>query len=348
MELSKETLLERQNDALNELADLFQAYDERLTLECRDWGQRYIDGRLEIALKLRSGRYGDEFHLVISSFQVRSENDSFFTSGRSKIERRLVSGNGNEVPSVGAKDHVTAVLIPETDEPPAGNYQKRVVDLRSQIDWLDWLPVPLVSCVVMERPEVLVPSRLRLGLLDEVDCAYGEKLFQFFKFGTVFLHVIPEGEADLIDFPAMIIRDIGNHVIERLPEILQDVFGRRDHSLRDIARAELICFLRSLRIDAGPYGVSIRSEPLLNCGIELLDVGIGPFDLSVRPDKGFRFHDIESIMAKDDDLKATKNLMGALVRMRPKQHDEMKIGKPKAKKAKSRAKKRASSKRKTA
>jgi hypothetical protein len=53
-------------------------------------------------------------------------------------------------------------------------------------------------------------------------------------------------------------------------------------------------------------------------------------------------------MTKLDDLKGTKNLMGALVRMKPKPHEEMKIGKAKAKKAKSPAKKRASSKPKTA
>jgi hypothetical protein len=30
-----------------------------------------------------------------------------------------------------------------------------------------------------------------------------------------------------------------------------------------------------------------------------------------------------------DDLSKTKNLMGALVRMKPKPHDEMKVGKKK-------------------
>jgi hypothetical protein len=50
---------------------------------------------------------------------------------------------------------------------------------------------------------------------------------------------------------------------------------------------------------------------------------------------------------KGDDLKGTKSLMGALVRMKPKPHEEMKVGriKPKAKRA---AKKRASSKPKNA
>jgi hypothetical protein len=38
-------------------------------------------------------------------------------------------------------------------------------------------------------------------------------------------------------------------------------------------------------------------------------------------------------MAQDGDIEKTKSLMGALVRMKPKPHDEMKIGK-KAKKSK--------------
>jgi hypothetical protein len=45
-------------------------------------------------------------------------------------------------------------------------------------------------------------------------------------------------------------------------------------------------------------------------------------------------------MAESNDLKGTKNLMGALLRMKPKQHDEMKVGKKaKAKKAKAKKKK---------
>jgi hypothetical protein len=48
------------------------------------------------------------------------------------------------------------------------------------------------------------------------------------------------------------------------------------------------------------------------------------------------------------ELDDTKRLMGALVRMKPKQHEEMKVGKAKTKKAKSPAKKSASSKPKNA
>jgi hypothetical protein len=48
-------------------------------------------------------------------------------------------------------------------------------------------------------------------------------------------------------------------------------------------------------------------------------------------------------MIKQDDLRQTKKLMGALLRMPPKPHSEMKLGKPTAKTVKSPAKKRAAS-----
>lgn len=39
-------------------------------------------------------------------------------------------------------------------------------------------------------------------------------------------------------------------------------------------------------------------------------------------------------MSGDGDLQNTKRLMGALVRMKPKPHEDMKVGKTKKKKAK--------------
>jgi hypothetical protein len=41
---------------------------------------------------------------------------------------------------------------------------------------------------------------------------------------------------------------------------------------------------------------------------------------------------------KDDGLDEARRIMGALVRMPPKPHEDMKLGKPKTKKAKSPAK----------
>jgi len=44
---------------------------------------------------------------------------------------------------------------------------------------------------------------------------------------------------------------------------------------------------------------------------------------------------------KKTDLEGAKRLMGALVHMPPKPHEDMKVGKPKRKKAKSPGKRRA-------
>jgi hypothetical protein len=43
----------------------------------------------------------------------------------------------------------------------------------------------------------------------------------------------------------------------------------------------------------------------------------------------------------EDQLKSTKAVMGALVRMPPKPHEDMKLGKPRAKSKKSPAKRKA-------
>ena len=45
------------------------------------------------------------------------------------------------------------------------------------------------------------------------------------------------------------------------------------------------------------------------------------------------------ITKQSDELDQAKRLMGALVRIKPKPHDEMKLGKPKGKNQKSPAKK---------
>lgn len=90
-------------------------------------------------------------------------------------------------------------------------------------------------------------------------------------------------------------------------------------------------------------------EKPVNLDLEIVDFGFGPFDLGETFQKRrFRFHDIGSVMTKNDELQQTKALMGALVRMKPKPHEEMKVG-PKKKRAKSVSKKHAAvSKPKTA
>jgi hypothetical protein len=157
------------------------------------------------------------------------------------------------------------------------------------------------------------------------------------------------------------------HLVERTPEIVEDRANRDVERCRDI-RENITPDLYSIRVDVfdrfvqarwvrhgGSSGlvtgkfdrcedIEIRGgfEKLVDFDLEIIDLGFGPFDLGETFQKRTRFHDIESVMAKDDDIQRTKALMGALVRMKPQPHEEMKVSNSKAKKPKSLAKKRAS------
>jgi hypothetical protein len=52
--LAETSLFERQHDVLNEMAELIKAYNDRLTLERRDFGQHYVEGTFNICVKLRA------------------------------------------------------------------------------------------------------------------------------------------------------------------------------------------------------------------------------------------------------------------------------------------------------
>jgi hypothetical protein len=76
MQLRKKSTFERQHDALNELTDMMQRYNYRLTLQGLNFAERYIDGRLTVVLNVRSRRHGEKFHLVIGGVRLEEHSDN--------------------------------------------------------------------------------------------------------------------------------------------------------------------------------------------------------------------------------------------------------------------------------
>jgi hypothetical protein len=60
--IARKSVSELQQRALNEIAQLREDADNRFTFQSRDIAKRYIEGRLEICLKFRPRRGGQEFH----------------------------------------------------------------------------------------------------------------------------------------------------------------------------------------------------------------------------------------------------------------------------------------------
>jgi hypothetical protein len=301
--LPEKSLLKRQHDALNELADLMKRYDDRLTLECRNLGQRYVEGRLEIGLKLRSRGDGDEFHVIVSRLDVGAKENSWpcISPVQQKL-RSVATWGDNESVCLGVHDHLRPMAIPQPDEPAAIHPEALHSVGVANVNRIDRNAVALVSCEIMHGSKVLVPSRVCLGLLDDFDGLFWEKLFQFVQFGSIFLHTVSKGERDATGLSSELVREDRQRVIEGIPKQLQDVIDGDLHILGDVRGSKLVDFLRSIRIQANAGGVRVAVETGLDFGIELLDFGIGPFDLSVGPNKGFSFHDIGSVMGRKPKL----------------------------------------------
>jgi hypothetical protein len=141
---------ERQNDALNELAHLLKRCDDRLTLDSSDLGKRYIEARLEIALKLRSRLNGDELFAMVSRGDVGLENHGYLVLGASDFcsvqhDLRSVSPGRRDEVAVLVPDHLCPVLVTDPDEGIARNNQAVHRKCESHIDWTDRHTMPLVT-----------------------------------------------------------------------------------------------------------------------------------------------------------------------------------------------------------
>ena len=159
-----------------------------------------------------------------------------------------------------------------------------------------------------------------------------------------------DGAEHLVQRTAQVMQNSANGHIQGCGNVRENITPDFDTIRIDVfdrfMQARWIGHRGSSRLVSGKFDrsedVEIGSglEQSTDLDLEIVDFGFGPFDLGETFSKRrFRFHDIAAFMAKTDDMQQTKALMGALVRMKPKPHEEMKIGNSKAKKPKSPAKK---------
>src|SRR5258708_6181809 len=125
-------------------------YDERLTLQSGDLGERYVDGRLNVIVKLRSRRDGQEFHLVISRGDIGLKDNS--TSALFAVGG-LVSRWANETVINRVNHEMGAVPVSDPYDSACKELQLLHDHAGLHKNGLNWDAVPLVSCVVMQGSE---------------------------------------------------------------------------------------------------------------------------------------------------------------------------------------------------
>jgi hypothetical protein len=332
--LREKSSFECQQDALDEIAQIRKDMDNRFTFKAPDIAERYVKGRLEICLKFRARGCGQEFECF------------FRCAGSEIVEANPVPGIRNDRQAANwiedAKPvHAPCATKPGKSEiidiakpffggevlPPSGTYYQglpvpkgEIADGTCGAEVYRHEPHPVFIAAVsgMQQPQERVPSIVRLQIPNHL-YRIGGKLFLFSKCGFKFTEIQSERELNLA-FGSLGNSDdnLGQHLIERGPQVMEDFPGSHREIVRKLA-CELKApnFLSGLGITFGNDFVSCCCEKGFNGGIEIVDLGFGPLDLGEgRYKRRFKIHDVESIMTKDDDLKGTKGLMGALLSLR--------------------------------
>jgi hypothetical protein len=290
--LGEEAVFKRQQYAVNQLAHLMQRYSDRLPFEAGRLGERYIDGRLKVCLKLRSRLNGKELHFIFSrcNFEnktaVGNERGVF---GRIGLGQVLVRSAGIEV---------FPVLNSDSDEFAGFEDGKSLHGLAcSDVEGRNRNPVFFVSVKKMEGAEVRVPSRVCMGVPDELFTSGREELYYFSKLGVVCVDVGTEGEGNSGGHPSKFHRKYCKNVVEGVAQIGQNVANcDLPCGGQAFVDLELVNFLSSLDINIGNDFVWLSRSKLLDFGLELVDFGFGPFGLGVTTKKRFSIHDVGALI----------------------------------------------------
>ncbi len=331
---------------------VFEKLNSRLSVRDPSLAERYIEGRLNIAVPLRTKCCDQEHHVIVGpgKFNVILPIDN--SELRRKRLDRLVEvvfprhriGLRKQMPPARRSHHQqesvgdSELVCPDELHANLGGDQKGLMFV-VQVHVVDGLK------------DMTFTAGVSFGFPQKLYDIPGQVFFQPRKGSFKSLRAFPaRGEAEspvpFIVSGGALVCNFCEHLIKRRSNIVDGVGGNGLKVWWDALGNEAPCL--PIEIDIGPDFIRARCVEGFDADIQLGDESFGPFQFGDTEGQRFTVHDLESIMAKSDDLKATKALMGALVRMKPKQHDEMKIGNSKAKKAKSLVKKRASSKPKTA
>lgn len=277
--LGEEAVFKRQQCAVNQLAHLMERYANRLPFQTRGLGERYVNGRLKLCIKLRSRFDGHQFHLIVSRCNVGFKDEPLIGN-----EVGHFAGIGLcEVVMRPAREQMLSVFESESDEFSGfENCDKSRHQTGPYIEGRNGNPVFFVSVEEMKGAKVDIPSRVCTCISDELFASSREELYYFSNLGVVCVHVMAEGEGNPGCHPSKFVGENGENVVEGVAEVGQDVanhnFQLRRKALVDSDPVDLFS---GLDIDIGDDFIRVSRDKLLNVGLELVDFGFGPFGLGV-------------------------------------------------------------------
>jgi len=299
--LQVKSTFELQQDARDRIAHLVECCNHRLTLNGLNIAERYIQGRLEICLKFCARQGGQHFHAFLRrEMSVNAED----YSSRVQVRSRL---------SVMDWLRKVVVVVPHKMPTFTGAYRENFAGENTKFTHIcagleidrhkSEVLVPSVEFVEGEQDIVptgiVVASRIRLAIADELDGGRGHLFCFLRKFSFERIPRPPEGEGGRSwGLSRMLNGKLVSQVVQRSAEIEQGLADDDPESARQFFAKLVPPNVDSgLVVSLGDKVIWTTFDKFGDLGFDLVDLGFGPFDLGFGVEKHFRFHDISSVIS---------------------------------------------------
>lgn len=252
----EETTFKRQQDALREIAHLLEDCRDRLAFNSGNFCERYVNGRMQVALKAPPWGQGQKLVLVFSNDWVGAFGNYFAPLFRGKV-----------LAAAASEDVGLGVEHRHFVEPHSLNGTNR-----SKFDVLVF-PVE-----IMQSPKKIIPSFVRFKSADHIDSIGGE-LFSFPPYFTVEnLFALSKREVSSFSNNGIFDGEGDREMVKRGTQIVQDFADSNGNIFAGGLKLKYPSFLSRVRIQVFPNRV-VASGILGDQLIDALDLGIGAFNL---------------------------------------------------------------------
>src|SRR6266446_358104 len=151
----EEALLKRQQDAVNEPAHLMERYANRLSFQSLNFAEGYLDGRLNIGLKLRAWGSDHEFPLVVARHDIGFKQNVWLAVPDNEGGRAYIIARDQ----VAFLRHQSVPVLKSQPDYVTTEHAQRLPEVASvDTEWRDGNPVFFVPVEKMEGAKVCVPS----------------------------------------------------------------------------------------------------------------------------------------------------------------------------------------------
>ncbi len=255
---SSEVRLESDNQVVNQLNEILERFNERLTLDNIRLGDRYIKGEVHLLIHIRLA--GKEY---VADLQRLTElREAEFTE--------VCKANSARLPS-------------------AGN---RKGCLRHTNNGCEQNMVLVGNVQSMEHPEShTLPTLVRFGCVNCIYSRLRHALYASMTLGFVFRGKLPDGKTDLTRFfdgkdesalGATNLNQLPREMVKGASEVVDNVASNKSEiSGRVLDVGDIAFCVSRLRVflESESIGFGFESEEPLACGCQVSEVLFGPFNL---------------------------------------------------------------------